>query len=342
MKKFFVLLCAVLFTGSLYAQDAAATGGGKSLSFGVTFGMLSNLCGLGATIAKDGEFDTADDSLAGSTTTNKIFMSDKDNAISKHNSESTNVGPLNFVKDYTEGGAMMGLNMEAYVMYDMNESLNLPLFARLGFAYMLQIGGGEQERVLAEGVDQYAAAYGFAAAPGGKYDGATMSTTWTASWMEVPVTIGISIPVGDKGKIYGGVGISYFTGGWAVEYATDAAYSAYLTTYAATDTAPTTTYFNKAASEEVVFSYSGIGFNFILGAEAYVAEGVAVTIDYWVSGGGANIFQESDFTSSSSKLLGLATSSALGSTDPEYMKRIAYPTVLGGSYFKLGAKYYIF
>jgi hypothetical protein len=333
MKKFLVLLCAVFFAGSLYAQDAAA---GKSLSVGVSFGVLSNLAGLGATIMKDGEFDTSKESLAGSTTTKKIFMSDKDNAIAKHNSESTNSEPLNFLKDYTEGGAMMGVNMELYAMYDMNESLALPLFARLGFSYMLQIGGGEQSRTLAAGVDQYAAAAGFAAAPGGKYEGATMDLTWTAGWMEIPVTLGISLPVGEKGKVYAGLGVSYFTGGWAAEYKTDAAYSAYLTTYG------TTTYFDKAATEKVEFAYSGIGLNFLIGAEAYVADSVAITVDYWVSGGGKTIWSKEDLSSNSSKILTLASSNATATTDPEYLKRIAFPTVLGGSMFKVGAKFYIF
>ncbi len=339
MKKLLSILVILLFASTLYAQEG---GKKKSFSVGITLGMVSDLAGLGATIIDDGTLDTAGGSLANATGTDKLIMADKSDAVLLSNSNNTNAVPLQFLSDFSEAGPMMGLSIGGYVMYDFLSLADLPFFARLGFDYVAQVGGGEHGRTLGAGINQYAQAAGYAlptAAAGGTYTGAWMTYSFTSSWLEIPLTVGICLPVGKYGKVYGGLGISYFNGGWALEVDMSDSYAQYITVFDDGAQALVTS-FDKT---KVEFKVSQISFNFVLGAEVNVAYGIAVTFEYWGSGAAQTVYSKAAFTDNASKTMTAALSGGdVAGYDTNWFKQFAYPVVLGSSYFKFGVKYYIF
>ncbi len=335
MKKLLGIFTILLFATTLYAQE----GGRKSFSVGITLGIVSDLAALGSTIIDDGTLDTADGSLANATNTGLLIMSDKDDAVALTSSQNTNVGPLQFLSGFEEAGPMMGMSIGGYAMYDFLSLADLPFFARLGFDYVVQVSGGEHSRTLASGVDQYADANGFSRPISGSYTGATMKHTFTSSWLEIPLTVGICLPVGKYGKVYGGLGMSYFNGGWALEVDLDAEYAQYLTMFAGNAQALVT----SEVKEKVEFKVSTISVNFCLGAEVNVAYGIAVSFEYWGSGAAQTVHSETKFSSNAAQIMTAALAGEdAAAADSEYIKQFAYPVVLGSSFFKFGVKYYIF
>jgi hypothetical protein len=335
MKKFLTFLTVLLFAATVYAQDS----GSKSFSAGLTFGIVPDLASMGATIITDGTLETADGSLANSTGTSDLIMSDKDDAVNLNNSNGTNVAPMDFLGSFSEAGPMMGLSIAGYAMYDFKTLADLPLFTRFGFDYVMQTGGGEHKRTLGPGIDQAAALGGYPVASGGTYAGASMSYAFESSWMEIPLTVGIVLPVGKIGKIYGGLGMSYFKGNWSLAVKMDSQYAQYLTAFEGDSAALA----DEAINETVQFSISTISMNFLLGMEVEVYESVSITLEYWASGALQVVYADSSFSTEGKNVMTAALGGkTAASNDSEYVKKFAYPVKLGGSYFKFGAKYYIF
>ncbi len=315
----------------------------RSLSFGLTTGVVADMSQLGSAITNDGVVDLNGDSLASTTGITKLLMPDRDCALQSYSSQGTNAEPLRVIDDYEEGGPLIGLDTGLYVMYDTTPHLDLPFFMRLGFDYAFKISGGEQMLKLGPGPDQVAVSSDFARPPEFNFEGGTIKTTWNSSWMEVPLTFGVILPVMDLGKVYGGVGVSWFRGGFSIEVQADKKYAAFLTSYNTNDYSNAENLMvTEAINEKIEFMTYGISFNMLLGLEVFLSENTAATVEYWASGTMQTVFAESEFSPTAKRAMTMATAGPdAAGKDDEYIERFAYPVVLGGSMLKFGVRYYL-
>lgn len=330
MKKFLVVLAALFFANAAFAAN--------ELSVGFSIGLVPDMCGMGATILKDGAVELNDASLASAVGIGDLIWADNEMGMLVNNARGTNAVPLQTLSGQTEGAPMNGLNLELNVMFDMTSRLNLPLFVRLGINYAFAYNGVEQEITLGRGVDQVAFAKGYPLRANGTYAGSSASVAWHAHWWDIPLTIGVILPIADKGKIYGGLGLSWMSGGWGVDVDMDAGYVAMLTSYQG-QAAPLV---DKNVSTTVDFMQSYITLHFMLGAEVFVAQGIAISFEYWATGAARNTFSADGFDNDTSNVM---TAAIYGPTaygmDNRAMEDFAYPARVGGTFFKLGVKYYI-
>lgn len=314
----------------------------RSLSFGLTTGVVADMSQLGSAITNDGVVDLNGDSLASKTGITKLLMPDRDCSLQAYSSEGTNAVPLQVISDYEEGGPLIGLDTGVYVMYDTLELWELPFFVRLGFDYVFKVSGGEQMLKLGPGPDQVADSGGFAK-PDFGFEGGTIKTTWNSSWMEVPLTFGVILPIMDLGKVYGGLGVSWFRGGFSINVNADKKYAAFLTSYNTVDYPGSESLMvTEPINETIEFMTYGVSFNMLLGFEVFISENVAATVEYWASATMQTVFAETEFSSTAKHAMTMATAGPdAASNDDEYIERFAYPVVLGGSMMKFGVRYYL-
>jgi hypothetical protein len=330
MKKFLIVLTVLFAASSVYAAN--------DLSVGFSIGLVPNMCDMGKTILKDGAVGLSDDSLSSSIGMGNLIWADNEMGIILNNAEGTTVVPLQFLEDQQEGGPMNGLNFELSVMYDFTSMLGLPLFARLGFNYAFAFNGVTQKITLGDGVDQYAMLNGFPLPTDGTYSGSSAELAWHASWWDIPITIGLVLPIADKGKIYGGFGLTWISGGWGIDAKFDGNYCAMLTSYQG-QAAPLT---EQSVNTTIDFTSSYITLHFMFGMEVNVAAGVAVTFEYWMTAAARNVFTTDGFDNRTSQTMtGAIYGPTAYSLDPNAVEDFAYPAVVGGSFIKLGVKYYI-
>jgi len=329
MKKLLVVLSVLFFAGSLHAKD---------LSVGVTLGIIGDMAGMGETILKDGAVDLNKESLASAIGISQIIWADNEMGTLLNNAKGTSTVPLKGLKDQQEGSPMLGLNMEINCMYDFTSLSKLPLFARIGFSYALSVNKPVQKLTLGPGVDQAAALGGFPDMPGADtYEGGTAELAWHSNYMELPVTIGIILPVADKGKIYVGLGMSWFSGGWGIDAKFSKEYVAMLTAYSG-EALPLVV---KDVDTTIDFKASILSLHFLIGFEAFVAENVSVSIEYWLTKAAQNTFTADGFDTTTANVMTAAIAGPTAySNDSKYLSDFAYPAVAGASMFKLGVKYY--
>lgn len=318
----------------------------RELAIGVTLGVVADMSQLGSAITNDGVVDLNPDSLASSTGITKLLIQDRDMALQHYSSEGTNTGPLQIIDDYETGGPLIGLDTGIYAMYDFNERFRLPFFVRVGFDYAFKVTGGEQMLRLGPGPDQFAFADNSFAYPDHGFEGGTLETSWSSEWMEVPVTIGIIIPVMDRGKIYGGLGVSWFSGGFSINVKADKKYTAYVTSFSENDydftkAELTDLMVSENINETIEFKTQGISFNMLLGFETFITNNVAATVEYWKSATMQTVYAESEFSDTAKRVMTMATAGPeAADKDPEYIERFAYPVVIGTEMLKFGVKYY--
>ncbi len=315
----------------------------RFLAIGLTAGVVADMSQLGSAITNDGVVDLNTESLASTTGIGKLLMPDKDCALQSYSSEGTNAEPLRVIDDYEEGGPLIGLDTGMYVMYDTTPHLDLPFFVRLGFDYAFKISGGEQMLKLGPGPDQVADSSDFAQPSEFNFEGGTIKTTWNSSWMEVPLTFGVILPVMDLGKVYGGVGVSWFRGGFSIQVDADKKYAAFLTSYDENVYSDAENLMvTEPINETIEFMTYGISFNMLLGLEVFLSENAAATVEYWASGTMQTVYAETEFSDTAKQAMTMATAGPdAAGKDPEYIERFAYPVVLGGSMLKFGVRYYL-
>ena len=316
----------------------------ETLSFGFSTGMRTNMALLGDTIAKDGTIElgsgTALRALGG---TKNVFQSDKDDAVLVHNSASTN-SAYKFLDSSTNGGALMGLTVGGEVKLELAKILHLPLFVRTGAEYTFRISGGNHERTLGSAIENGTPLGGAVREATGGVTGGTMSYAFDSSWLEVPLTIGLSIPIEGGHRVYGGLGPSYYRGSWSVQVDMDERYVRAATTLLDGNTVYGPLVKN-AIHDKVSFDWAGLGFNYVLGIEARLSDRDVLFFE-WAATGGADTRFSSAPSPDVQRFLTAVNSGVSGgvvlpaSADDRFLKRIAYPVVLGGGFFRLGYRFY--
>lgn len=363
LSKIMMIFTAMIFAASVSAQDIAddveaaagdaeesvsgyiagaqSASGNKRLSVGLNLGLKSDMANLGATITKDGTIDIGDDTIANSFYgTSQFFVADRDNQLQKYNSENT-ASDLSTVADYETGGAMTGLDTGLDVQYDLDDIFGLPLFARTGFNYVFKVGGGSQSRTLG---DTLSGGSGAALLTSNgltdEYSGGVFKSDWNASWMYVPVSIGLNARISEKHIVYFGGGVSWFSGGWSVGLDMDQKYVNAITHYYNSDTSSIDTFSADPVSETIEFKADGIGIHYFIGLESFITDSIAIFGEVNASG-----YAETAYSGKASdntiKVFTRATSKGASDQDNQFVKRLAYPVVMGGATVKIGARYYL-
>jgi hypothetical protein len=320
-------------------------GGRKEiLSFGISTGLRANMASLGDTIAKDGTVElgsnTALRALGG---TKNVFQSGKDDAVLLHNSSSTN-SAYKFLDRQENSGALMGITVGGEVKLELAKLVDLPLFIRAGADYTFRVGGGYSERVLGSAIENATPLGGAVRDATGGVTGGTMSYQFDARWLELPLTIGLSIPIEGGHKVYGGFGPSYYRGGFSVDLNMDERYVRAATTLLDGNTVYGPLVSN-ALNEKIDFTWAGLGFNYVLGLEARVGDRNALFFEYAATGGADTRFSSAP-SADGQRFLTAVNSGVTGGVvvpaqaDDRFLKRIAYPVVLGGGFFRIGYRFY--
>lgn len=337
-------LAAVLALGVplAHADDAP-----KRLSVDVSFGLRPDMAALGSTIAQDGTIDVADTSMANLVySTDKALMSDRNNMAIWHNSRSTNSSFKLLGEEPEVGGALLGLDIGASVRYELDDIIGFPLFVKAGFNYLTSVSGGHQERVLGDAAATNPQIAALLAANGedpGDYIGGRMINEYSASWFEVPITVGFKVPLGQEQSFaYAGVGVSMFRGGFTVDLDVDENYANALATHVDTDALTVTNLSPGAVEDSVDFQIGGLGVNYMLGAQAAVGKTGAVVFVELNSSGAAKTVYSSGLKTETRQLLTAASSQALYSEDDQWFKRLAFPVVAGGGTVRAGLRYYFY
>lgn len=338
----FVAGAATLF--ALGAPNDAAAGDEKRLSIGVSGGLKPDMASLGSTITQDGSVDTADTTLANlAYGTDKVLMSDRDNLALFHNSSNTNSTYRMAGAEPTLGGPLLGLDLGLNAQYDLDD-LKLPMFVRAGVHYTSRMSGGGQSRTLGDIAAADPSLSSLLEANGedpNDYVGGVMTTQYDAKWIEIPITIGLKVPIEEHSFVYGGVGVSFFQGGFSVDMDVDEKYANVLATHVDTSTLTVNNYSPGAVQETVDFKLGGMGLNWSLGAQKGFGKVVAGYFELNASGTAKTVYSSS-ISPEARRLLTATSSESLAKSDPEWFKRLAFPVVTSGASFHLGLRFYVF
>ena len=244
-------------------------------SLGLGVGIRPDMAQLGSTIVQDGTVDVADSSLASYYSTNKFLMSDRDNMTLAHNSSKTD-SIFNLQTDYKEGGSMLGLEKGGDLRYELDDVINFPLFITAGFYHTGKISGGEQSRTMGDVVGNLPDTYVFAieTLTGNSTDdyvGGTMKTTWNASWWEIPISVGMKVPIKPHWFVYGKAGVSIFNGGFDITVDVDENYANVLGSHvdaanlSGVDLSP-----DGGVQDTISFRTGAVGLNYGLGTQVNI------------------------------------------------------------------------
>lgn len=335
---------AALVLLALGASGDAAAGDVKRFSFGVSGGLKPDMASLGGTITQDGTVDTADSTMANLVYgTNKLLMSDRDSLALFHNSANTNSTYKVAGAEPTLGGPLLGVDFGANAQYDLDD-FKLPMFVRAGVHYTTRMSGGSQTRSFGDIAATNPTIAGLLVANGedpNDYVGGVMNTQYDASWLEVPITIGLKVPIDDHSAVYGGVGVSFFQGGFSVTMDVDEKYANVLATHVNTSTLSVRNYSPGAVNETVDFKVGGMGLNWNLGAQKGFGKVMAGYFELNSSGAAKTVYSSS-LSPEARRLMTAASSENIAQADSEWFKRLAFPVVTSGASFHLGLRFYVF
>jgi len=344
-----IAVAAFLFAvaGSAHAEEKP-----RGFSIGISAGLLPDMAGLGDTIAMDGTIDTADSTLANMAySTGKALMGDKENETIWHNSQYT-ASAFNMLGEAPQlGGPMLGLELGATVQYEFDQIPSrgeprpkVPLFVRTGFNMSFRISGGQQSRTLgdiaARSPDLANLIEANAMNPE-DFIGGTMDTNYGASWFEVPISLGIKVPVFDRAFAYGYIGVSIFRGGFSVGIDVDEEYANVLCTHVDTDALTLTNYSPGAVKDDIYLTAVGVGLNWGVGAQAQIARNLGLFIEMNASGTSKTVYS-TELKTETKRLLTALSSESLAQDDPEWFKRMAYPVLTKGASVRIGVRIYLF
>ena len=209
MTTLLALSCALL-TGALSGTAQAEEAKPTRFSLGLGVGIRPDMAQLGTTIVQDGTVDVSDSSLAGYYSTDKFLMSDRNNMTLQANSEGTS-SIFNMQSDYQAGGSMLGLEKGGDLRYELDDVIKFPLFISAGFYHTGKLSGGEQSRTMGDVVPNLPDLYinvieNITGNSAEDYAGGTMKTTWNASWWEIPISLGMKVPIKPHWYVYGKAG----------------------------------------------------------------------------------------------------------------------------------------
>jgi len=331
----------------LCAPTALADDGPKRFSVGLAVGLRPDMASLGGTITQDGTVDTSDTTMADLVyATGKALMSDRDSLAIWHNSSHTDSSFRLMDEAPVLGGPLLGIEIGGKVTYEFDDLIDFPLFATVGFHYATRMSGGHQERTFGDAAAASPTLAGLLAANGenpADYVGGKLITDYDASWFEIPISVGIKVPIAkrDYTHAYGSFGISMFQGGFSVGLDSDEQYSNVLATHIDTDALTVTNLSPGAVQDTIDFKLGGMGLNYGLGVQTGVAKGLAVFMELNSSGTAKTVYS-SAMKPETRQLLTATSSASLAEADPQWFKRLAFPVVTGGASVRLGVRYYFF
>ena len=334
---------------TLATPDAMAEDKVKRLSISLSAGVRPDMASLGDTIVQDGTVDTSDSTIANLLyNTDKALMSDRNNMVLWYNTQNTDSTFLMLGEDPVTGGALLGMEFGGDVRYELDDVINFPLFIEAGFYYTTSISGGHQERVLGDAAaenEDLQLLLPLNGMSGDDFVGGKMVTDYAASWYEIPVSLGVKVPVKrDYSFAYGSVGFSYFNGGFEVGMDIDEKYANALATHVTDldEAIPTVTNLSPGAVvDTITFSNSGIGLNYGLGVQVGMKNGTAFFVEYNGSGTSGTVYS-SKFKKETAELLTATSSKTLAENDADWFKKLAFPVVTTGATARVGIRYYAF
>lgn len=308
----------------------------RALSISLQFGIAADVSGVSSAISNDGVLDINEDSLAANAGMSKLLMSDKDLATIFYSSQSTNAMPLKTLSDYKVGGALIGMDIGFTMMMDFLP-WKVPVFVRTGFDYTTVISGGKQSLTLGGGPDAAAGASGFPV-PSGGFAGGHADVTWKAMNIDTQLTFGFIWGVKGKGKIYAGLGLSYFYGGFSITIDANSKYVAFVTSVKGKPGLMV----NRDLNEVVTFRTHGLSGNMLIGGEFVLWGPVSFYAEWYMAGAMTVEYAKTEFSGDAKKVMTVVMGGASAADlDDEFIERFAYPTLVGGSLIKFGVKYYI-
>jgi hypothetical protein len=353
-----VALALLALAPAAHAQDKAQDKRPTRFSIGLGVGIRPDMAGLGSTIVQDGSVDLADTTLASlAYSTDKALMSDRNNMTLKANSDNTD-SIFNVLSKYEEGGSLLGGEIGGDLRYEFDELIDFPVFLKAGFYYTGRIAGGEQSRTLGDIVEQSSDLSALAFLGGfepSDLTGGTMVTRWNAAWIEVPISVGIKVPVRPHTFAYGSAGVSIFSGGFDIGIDVDEKYANVLNTHIIEDEEATFGYRvidqspdSGGVSDTIKFRTGAVGLNYGLGVQAGIGKRVAVFVELNQSGAAKTVFAQ-ELGEGTKKLLTSASSATLADDSSEdavgdsaWFDQIAYPVVMQGASGRLGIRAYLF
>lgn len=339
-------LVPLAFASSTAHAGKKDSDGAKRFSISFSTGIRPDMAQLGSTIVQDGTIDVADTSFANvAYSTNKLFMSDRDSMTLDSNSRQTN-SVFNVQDGYQAGGSMLGMEWGGDIRYELDDAIDFPLFLEAGFYYTGKISGGEQSRTFGDVANQSETITTLAALYGldpNDFSGGTMKTTWNASWWEIPVSLGIKVPVKPHLYTYGWIGVSWFNGGFSIDANIDETYSRILATHIdQSEAIPTITDLSPGAvNESIEFKTAAMGLNYGLGAQVNIKKTFAVFIELESSGAAQTVYA-TQVGDGARQLLTAVSSQTLAESDPNWFKDVAYPVVMQGASGQVGFRAYLF
>jgi len=336
----------IIAFASMLSAPALAGDGPKRLSIDFTGGIRPDMAGLGSTISQDGTLDTADSTIANTLyNTDKALMSDQSNATIWANSDRTDSIFKMMGAEPMLGGSMLGVELGSRIRYELDDLVKFPLFIQSGVHFSQRISGGYQERTLGDiaEADDLMLLFAINQLDPADYSGGTMINQYDASWMEVPVTLGIKVPLKKRpySFAYGSFGASYFSGGFSVEMDVDEVYANVLATHLDVDALTITNYSPGAVSDTIAFNMTGIGLNYGLGVQAGTKSGVAFFAELNSSGAAKTVYG-TNMKTETKQLLTALSSEALAQSDPEWFDTLAFPVLATGATFRTGVRVYFF
>jgi hypothetical protein len=346
MKRTILLAATSLLAAPLaFAADDAP----KRFSLSLNVGLKSDMANLGSTILQDGTVDTADTTLASAVYgTGQALMADRDNLAIWHNSEQGDETFRMLGEEPVLGGSLLGLEVGGTVRYELDDVIDFPLYVQTGFHYMMSTGG-HQERTLGDVATANPSLFGLLDLHGhvpADYVGGTMISDYSASWFEIPLSIGVKVPIKRKYSfLYGGAGASYFNGGFQVEMDVDEQYANVLATHLVESDHVTgfdvVNLSPGAVQDTVKFTMANFGINYEVGAQIGTPSGLAFYLEL-NSSGAAETVKSSAMKTETSQLLTALTSPTLAGVDDDWFDRLAFPVVTTGASVRLGVRYYLF
>jgi hypothetical protein len=133
-----------------------------------------------------------------------------------------------------------------------------------------------------------------------------------------------------------------FRGGFAVSLDVDENYANVLATHLDTDALTVTNLSPGAVQDTIDFQIGGMGFNYMVGAQAAVGKTGATVFLELNSSGAAKTVYSSAMKAETRQLLTATSSAALYAEDDQWFKRLAFPVVAGGGTVRAGLRYYFY
>ena len=164
-----------------------------------------------------------------------------------------------------------------------------------------------------------------------------MATTWDASWWEIPISLGMKVPIKPHWFVYGNAGVSIFKGGFDITVDIDEKYANVLATHVdasagtVTDLSP-----DGGVQDTISFRTGAVGLNYGVGTQVNIKKTFAVFFELNSSGAAKTVYNSNEMKSESKQLFTALSSQSLAESDPEWFDKLAYPVLMQGASARIG------